>query len=369
MRILFLEPFMGGSHKAFLKGLMANSEHNIVSLTMPATHWKWRLHGGALAMAEKVKDLEGDFDLIVASSMTHLPAFIALTNPRFATTPKLLYMHENQLTQPAPPGEEKDVAHGYVNYLSALVADKLVFTSRFHFEDFIEELPHFLKRFPDFQNLSSVRDIEAKSEVLHPGINLKAFDAQPDTRRKNKYPVIVWNQKWSHDRNPALFFRTMNRLDDAGLKFDLILAGDNRHDKPEEFEKAWQRYGRRIIHYGYVEDFDVYSKLLHMGDIIVSTARFEFFCTSIMEGVYCGCHPILPNELTYPEIIPQNLHKPLLHAPVFYNNADELFHAMKDLLTGDTKVLPKSSLRSINKNLDWSRMIYKYDQLFESMVG
>jgi hypothetical protein len=39
---------------------------------------------------------------------------------------------------------------------------------------------------------------------------------------------------------------------------------------------------------------------------------------------------------------------------------------MKDLLTGKTKPLPKSSLQNINKHLDWSRKIKDYDKLFES---
>jgi glycosyltransferase involved in cell wall biosynthesis len=366
MNILVLEPFMGGYHKVFLKGLEKNSRHSIYSVTMSERYWKWRMHGGSITLAREAEELKVQVDLILASSMTDLSAFMALTNPRFAHTPVAMYMHENQLTQPLPEGESRDMTYCYINYLSALIADKLIFSSKFHFDSFISALPDFLKRFPhNHQHLDTIDLIRNKSTILHPAINLKSFDNQKDTRANNDNPVIVWNQRWSFDKDPGLFFRVMNRLDDAGFQFDLILAGDNRHDKPVEFEKAWNRYGHRIIHYGYVEDFEIYSKLLHQADIVVSTATYEFFCAAIMEAVYCGCHPVLPDGLTYTELIPEHLRHPLLHAPVFYKNEDELFDNLKRMLKGDTKPLPIASLQSINKHLDWSVMIQQYDELFE----
>ncbi|MEX2574096.1 MAG: glycosyltransferase, partial [Balneolaceae bacterium] len=210
--------------------------------------------------------------------------------------------------------------------------------------------------------------IRGKSVVMHPGLNLSFFDRHPDTRIRNKRPVIVWNQRWQFDRNPAMFFRVLNRLNDIDLEFDLILAGDTKHEKPEEFEKAWRRYGDHITHFGYVDDAEKYSKLLHSGDIVVSTATYEFFCVALMEAIYCGCHPLVPNRLHYPELIPAPLHEPLLHASVLYDTEDDLFHHMKDLLGGTTKPLPKSSLQNINRHMDWPAKIDDYDRLFEEMA-
>ena len=56
-----------------------------------------------------------------------------------------------------------------------------------------------------------------------------------------------------------MFFRVLNRLNDIDLAFDLILAGDSKHDKPEEFTKAWQRFGNQIRHFGYVDNKESYS--------------------------------------------------------------------------------------------------------------
>lgn len=369
MNILAVEPFYSGSHKAFLKGLKEHSGYNIIPVNLSYKGWKWRMHGDSVALAGMVNEIKEEIDLLFVSSMTNLPAFLALTNPRFAGTPKIMYMHENQFTQPIPENEERDLTYCYINYLSMLAADRLIFSSNFHKEDFMKALPAFLENYPDDKHYYTIDKIAEKSLVMYPGLDLKRFDAQPDTRKSNKSPAIVWNQRWQFDRNPAMFFRVLNRLNDIDLKFDLILAGDTQHEKPEEFEKAWERYGRHITHFGYVENKKNYSKLLHSGDIVVSTATYEFFCVAIMEAIYCGCHPLVPNRLHYPELIPKSLQKPLLHAPVLYNTEDDLFHYMKDLLTGETQPLPKTSLQDINKRLDWSNKIGEYDAMFKEFAG
>ncbi|MFO7800489.1 DUF3524 domain-containing protein [Rhodohalobacter sp.] len=368
MNILAVEPFYSGSHKAFLKGLQENSRHNIYSVNLNYKGWKWRMHGDSVKMAEMASHVEEEIDLLLVSSMTNLPAFLALTNPRFAYTPKIMVMHENQLTQPMPEGEERDLTYCHINYLSMLSADKLLFSSKFHMQDLFEALPDFLNNFPDDKTYNTVQQIKDKSMVMYPGLDLKYFDNQPDTRSENKRPVIVWNQRWQFDRNPTMFFKVLNRLNDIDLEFDLILAGDTKHNKPEEFERAWKRFGDQITHFGYVDDPERYSQLLHSGDIVVSTATYEFFCVAIMEAVYCGCHPLVPNQLHYPELIPKSLHKPLLHSSVLYESEDELFRYLKDMLTGKAQPLPKTSLQNINKHLDWSRMIGKYDALFDELA-
>ena len=367
LNILAVEPFYSGSHKAFLKGLKENSRHKIIPIQLNYKGWKWRMHGDSVKLAEMTSHIEEEIDLLLVSSMTNLPAFLALTNPRFAHTPKVMVMHENQLTQPMPEGEERDITYCYINYLSMLSADKLIFSSRFHLEDLLNELPNFLENFPDDKYFNTIDQIREKSIVMRPGLDLKVFDKQPDTRQNNKRPVIVWNQRWQFDRNPAMFFKVLNRLNDIDLEFDLILAGDSKHQKPDEFERAWKRFGDQITHFGYVENVENYSKLLHSGDIVVSTATYEFFCVAIMEAIYCGCHPLVPNRLHYPELIPDSLHKPLLHAPVLYETEDDLFKNLKDLLTGVTQPLPKTSLQNINKHMDWSRMIERYDELFDEL--
>jgi len=48
VNILALEPFYGGSHRAFLDGWAAHSRHHWTVLGLSPRHWKWRMRHGAI---------------------------------------------------------------------------------------------------------------------------------------------------------------------------------------------------------------------------------------------------------------------------------------------------------------------------------
>lgn len=377
MNVLYLEPWYGGSHRNFHDGFVSHSQHEFHSVTMAARFWKWRMHGGAVTMARKaIQAYEEGFvpDVIFATSMVNLPAFLALTRRSLPNVPVVMYFHENQLTYPLPEGVQRDHTYGYINYLSCLAADHIVFNSQFHYDEFMEALPLLLRAFPDYNHLSTVQEIRNKSSVLHLGMQLQGHDQyEADYPQHNwgpgmKPPIILWNQRWEYDKNPQAFFRLMNRLDDAGYKFRLILAGEHFEEQPYEFDKAFERYAERILHYGYAEDFEEYSRLLHRADIVVSTAVHEFFGIAIMEAIYCGCHPLLPDRLSYPELIPESLHHPLLHAPVLYKDEEELFQTLANILEGEERPLPLTTLKHIPEPLDWRTHVRAYDALIEEVA-
>ena len=170
--------------------------------------------------------------------------------------------------------------------------------------------------------------------MLRLGLDLAGLDAArpaAEARRQREPgpPVILWNHRWEYDKNPEAFFRVINRLDDAGERFRLVLAGQTFAEQPPAFEAGFRRYAERVLHYGYAESFDDYAALLWRSDVVVSTSVHEFFGISMLEAIHCGCHPLLPNRLTYPELIPERLHRPLLHAPVLYDSEDALFETLR----------------------------------------
>jgi glycosyltransferase involved in cell wall biosynthesis len=44
-------------------------------------------------------------------------------------------------------------------------------------------------------------------------------------------------------------------------------------------------------------------RVLQQADVIVSTARHEFFGLSVLEAMSAGVVPLLPNRLSYPELL------------------------------------------------------------------
>jgi hypothetical protein len=85
VRILIVEPFFSGSHRQWAEGYMQHSAHQIELLTLEGRHWKWRMHGGAVALAGQYDQLKtGTPDLILATDMLDLTTFMALTRRRTA---------------------------------------------------------------------------------------------------------------------------------------------------------------------------------------------------------------------------------------------------------------------------------------------
>ena len=76
-RILFLEPFFGGSHRDFAEGLIEHSNHRIDLHTLPARFWKWRLRGAALHFSQLIKNPE-QYDGLITCDMLSLSDLKAL---------------------------------------------------------------------------------------------------------------------------------------------------------------------------------------------------------------------------------------------------------------------------------------------------
>ena len=360
--VLLLEPYYGGSHARFVDGLRRYTRHRTTLYTLPARFWKWRMHGAAVTFARRLQQERLRPDVLFASDMLDLTTLLALARNTLAGLPVVLYMHENQLTYPPPPGTKRDLHYGWINYASMLAADRVLFNTRFHRDAFFDELPRLLKHFPDFNNLETIETLQARSQVLPLGIELASHDPHRTTRDPGA-PIVLWNQRWEYDKDPETFFRALYRLADEGLDFRVILAGENFRNVPEEFETARRRLGQRIIHYGYEPDPAAYSRLLWQADIVVSTAQHEFFGLATVEAIYCNCYPILPNRLSYPELLP-----PETHPRHLYDDFEGLLERLRWAIT-HLDELPQPSLRHYVARFDWSRMIGAYDEVFEELVS
>ena len=149
-------------------------------------------------------------------------------------------------------------------------------------------------------------------------------------------------------------------LADQGLSFRVALAGENFRVKPEEFGAARERLGSRLVHYGYAESEAEYAQLLWGADIVLSTAIHEFFGVSVVEAIYCGCHPVLPNRLSYPELIP-----PGLRTAYLYDGVEDLATRLAGALADPNAM---TALRERVAKFDWSVQTPIYDALFEGVA-
>ena len=363
LRILLVEPYFGGSHAAWAEGYARASGHEVDLLTLPARFWKWRMRGGALTLADGARELiaeRGQPDVVLASDMLDLPAFLSLTRDALGSPAVALYMHENQITYPLQPGAFVDHSYGFTNWLSAATADLVLFNSEFHFAEFFSVLPGFLAGLPDFTHVESIAAVRDRSEILPVGIDLERLVERPQS---DGPPVVLWNQRWEYDKNPEAFFGALYRLKDEGLEFEVILAGENFRNVPEEFVEAEHRLGKTLLYQGFLPP-EGYVEALSRADVVVSTAFHEFFGVAVVEAIAAGAFPILPRRLSYPELIPSAYRQVCL-----YDDDEALVVQLRWALTHLSEVRSVTAeLAPTMSRFGWKALGAAYDSRLAGLV-
>lgn len=378
LTIWLLSPYHSGSHREWAEGYQKHSRHCVQLFTMTGRFWKWRMQGAAIELAAQTRAAAAQHapDLVLATDMINIADWIALMARMSggqasggqasgrpapgAQAPVVLYMHENQLTYPLRPGVKQDLTYAMINWLSQLCADRVLFNTEFHRRSWFAELPNLLKHFPDYNRLELIEEVEARSGVLPVGI-----EPQAGARVKEAAgpPLILWNQRWEYDKRPDRFFQLLYRLEGAGYDYRLAVAGENFRRVPEEFEEAQERLAHRIEHWGYLPSRGAYLALLENADLVISTADHEFFGISVLEAVQAGAFPLLPNRLSYPELIPASL-----HAACLYSDEDDLFSKAVRRLTLPRRA-PPSLRRAVRERFSWPVVAGTYDAAFTEIVN
>ena len=374
LNVLFLESFYGGSHREFADGLVQHSRHRIDLYTLPARFWRWRMRGAALHFARAVAR-PAEYDLLLVTDLVNVADLKAVWGA--ACPPILLYVHENQLSYPTPEGERKDLQFAFTDIASALAADVMVFNSRYHRDAYFAALPEVLRRMPEYEPAWVPDALAAKARVLYPGCRLPpprgepaagagteppAADAPPSRDGAGPgagAPLVIWNHRWEFDKQPAAFFAALRKVQRAGVAFQVALLGENAQYVPKEFMAAREWLGERVVRYGYLPRREAYLEWLGRGSVVVSTAIQENFGISVVEAVAAGCHPLLPNRLAYPEVIP-----PAHHHACLYDDDEDLARRLIALLA-NPPVEPRPGLAAAMQRYSWTHLAEPYDALFE----
>ena len=322
------------------------------------------MHGGHLALGPMIETSvaeHGPFDLLVASSMTDLAALLGHCRHALGRAPVVYYAHENQLTYPPAPGEREDLAYAMTNWTSMAAADLVVFNSRFHRDAWFGALPGLLDRMPDHRGHELIEGVRTRSTVLPVGVELGPFEtaAPAPTGR----PLVVWNQRWDHDKAPGEFVTAVERLAALGYRFDLALLGERPDPPPAELVAVRRSLGDRIVHDGHA-DLDSYRSILRRADIVVSTAHQEFFGVALTEAVSAGAFPIVPDRVVYPERIPAEHHAACLYATPT-DLVDRLRWAIE---RSEIATRIAADLRLVMAEFDWSVVAERYDEAFTALI-
>ena len=95
--------------------------------------------------------------------------------------------------------------------------------------------------------------------------------------------------------HPRAFVRAGNRAGARGARCGRCFPGAG--GEPADAGIA------DVVHCGFEPDRAAYLRRLGECDVVVSTARHEFFGLAVAEALAAGCTPLLPDRLSYPELL------------------------------------------------------------------
>ena len=116
------------------------------------------------------------------------------------------------------------------------------------------------------------------------------------------------------------------------------------------------------MHLGFFESKEEYYSAVASSSIVVSTAAHEFFGISIVEALYLGCIPVLPRELSYPEILPEKFHSSCLYRD---------FGELREMLEGFLRERPEGmaeEMREVGGRYHWRDLAPRLDAILEGMA-
>ena len=320
------------------------------------------MHGAHLTLAADLAELEEAPDVVLASSMMSVGGFAGASRRTIGAAPIAVYFHESQFAYPLSPLDRPDLTYPMLNWSSAAVADLAIFNSDFHRKLFFDEAERFLRQFPDQRHGRMVADVRERSIVLPVGVDLERIS--PGLVRGDGPPLVLWNQRWEHDKGPDEFVGLIEALVAENLDFEVAVVGERFVSAPESFDRLPELLGDHLVAFGFVPD-DQYIDLLSRADIVVSTAEHEFFGIAIVEAIAACAFPVLPNRLVYPERIPRDY-----RARCLYDNADTLVSCVRWAIDHPIEAARAASdLAASVAKYDWSMVAPAYDEVLQSLAS
>jgi len=244
--------------------------------------------------------LEGEYDLLLATSMTDLSALRGLV-PALTRIPNVVYFHENQFAYPQSDRQLASVEPQILNLYTAVAADKVLFNSHYNRDTFMAGCDSLLARLPDYVPREQVAERLAGSEVLPVGIEPQSASLRPPGERLS----VLWNHRWEYDKGPQRLLALVEACEAEGLPVDFSIVGQQFRRQPPEFKAVQQCIERSqslgLVNFGFVDDAEAYRRCLSQCDVVLSTAIHDFQGLAVLEAVASGCVPVVPDRLCYGE--------------------------------------------------------------------
>ncbi|KAM9012075.1 tRNA-queuosine alpha-mannosyltransferase isoform 11-T15 [Ara ararauna] len=306
MCVLLIEAFYGGSHKQLMDLLQEELQEDCVLCTLPAKKWHWRARTAALYFMQTVP-ISPNYRFMPEHKLAHFKKVIGAKRSGDAYQTVVL------------PGQQK--CRALMKTSNAASKSGLCEAQpRLHTTQH-EGLPSPLiavARLNESEASESTNPCQ-EEDKQHLTFNLSNILSGQDYQQRPLH--IVWPHRWEHDKGPETFFEVLLKLKEKDLPFHVSILGEAFSEIPDIFSEAKKVLGSSVLHWGFLPRKDDYFQALCMADVVISTAKHEFFGVAMVEAVYCGCYPLCPKALVYPEIFP---------AEYLYSTPEQLFKRLQN---------------------------------------
>ena len=327
-------------------------------ITLPARKWKWRMRLSGPWLANELRKVANpvNYRTILCSTFVDVATLRGLMPEWARALPICTYFHENQFAYPVQVEDERDFHFALTNITTAIASDRIAFNSRYNLDSFLLGCRQLLKLSYDMGLDELENLIREKSTVIPPGQDFSLIDQGHYRNNTSGPPVVVWNHRWEHDKNPERFFEALFEVDGRGVDFKLLVLGQSFREQPGIFKRAKEVFRDRILHFGYVDSRREYVGCLKQGDMVLSTSGHEFFGISVIEAVRAGCRPLLPKRLSYPE---------LFGSEYLYEEEDLVD---KIIMTLERGRLQAHKARELTERFSWDKLSEDYVDWLEFSI-
>jgi glycosyltransferase involved in cell wall biosynthesis len=379
VKILLLSAYAAQSHVFWhesLAQMFADWEWYIH--TLPPRHFSWRIRGNPLywSLAER-EQLEGDYDLLIVTSMVDLATLRGLV-PRLADLPTVLYFHENQFCYPQNKPKHSLLEAQMVSLYSSLVADAIVFNSNYNQNSFLDGCGTLLGGMPDRVPKGIIPMLQGKSRVLSVPLNevVPAFQEGVAAEGSGSWshggaafserPLrLLWVGRFEYDKGGDNLLLILQLLEEQAISYELAVVGQQFRNSPSAFRSIEEEFQHRLVQFGYLDSRADYQTVLAGADMVLSTALHEFQGLAVLEAVAAGCVPVVPGRLVYPEIF-----SPSNNYPSYPPDRRREAAGAAALIVELSRQLELGSVEAPDVS-SFTRVILKpqYRALFESLAG
>ena len=137
--------------------------------------------------------------------------------------------------------------------------------------------------------------------------------------------------------------------------------GRSYRDLPDSISIAKDRLEDSIVRWGFFEGSQ-YAEALAEADVVVSTAWQETQGIAVIEAIRAGCDPLLPDRLSYPELL-----GPSLRDKHLYSSKGDLRRRLRWMMRHPDRVRAASDHWREMDRFGWPAVAPRFDELVRQL--